>query len=228
MVSHFVRDYERLVASLIEALPLDEAMSRVVGGQYDGIGRIEVDILRYAGLREGMFLIDVGCGSGRLSSALSKSGLKISYLGTDIVQKMLDYAVTKSDPRYVFKLHRELSIPAADMSSDMICAFSLFTHLNHHETYLYMQDAHRALKQGGRLVFSFLEFAETGHWGQFEATVEGRRQNTLPHLNAFIERPVIQLWTQKLGFSVVEFIDGGRAVPGSSPLGQTTAILAKL
>jgi hypothetical protein len=31
----------------------------------------------------------------------------------------------------------------------------------------------------------------------------------------------------EIGFSVVEFIDAGRAVPGSHALGQTTAILAK-
>jgi len=227
MVSHFVEDYERLVSALVAERPLDEAMSLAVGGQYDGIGRIEFDILRHAGLRSGMFLIDIGCGSGRLSSTLSKSDIEIDYLGTDVVQKLLDYAAQKSNPRYSFRLHRELSIPVNDASADMICAFSLFTHLNHHETYLYMQDAHRALKQGGRLVFSFLEFAEPGHWSQFEATAEGRRQNTLPHLNAFVERPVIELWAQKLGFGVVEFIDAGRAVPASSPLGQATAILAR-
>ncbi len=227
MASHFVEDYERLVAALMVAEPLDEAMSRAVGGQYEGIGRIELDILRHAGLRSGMFLIDIGCGSGRLSSALSTSDLEIEYLGTDVVQKLLDYAAEKSNPRYSFKLHRELSVPAKDSSADIICAFSVFTHLNHHESYLYAQDTHRALKAQGRLVFSFLEFGEPGHWSQFKSTVQGCRQNTLPHLNAFIERPVIELWAQKLGFSIVEFIDAGRAAPGSNALGQTTAILAK-
>ena len=58
--------------------------------------------------------------------------------------------------------------------------------------------------------------------------MEGRRQNTLPHLNAFVERPVIKLWAQKLGFSVVDLIDGKRAVEGSNPLGHARAIFAKL
>jgi hypothetical protein len=38
---------------------------------------------------------------------------------------------------------------------------------------------------------------------------------------------VIELWAQKLGFSIVEFIDAGRAVPSSNALGQTAALLAK-
>ena len=227
MGSHFVEDYERLVSALVAARPLDEAMSMVVGGLYNEIGKIELDILRHSGLRNQMFLIDLGCGSGRLSTALSNSDLDVGYLGIDIVQALLDYARSKANPRYDFRLHRELSIPAADGCADMICAFSLFTHLNHHETYLYIQDAHRALKQQGKLVFSFLEFGESAHWSVFEATVVGRRRNELPHLNAFIERPVINLWAQKLGFAVVEFIDAAQAVNDLNSLGQSTAVLAK-
>ena len=80
MGSHFVEDYERLVSALVAARPLDEAMSMVVGGLYNEIGKIELDILRHSGLRNQMFLIDLGCGSGRLSTALSHSDLDIGYL----------------------------------------------------------------------------------------------------------------------------------------------------
>jgi hypothetical protein len=66
-----------------------------------------------------------------------------------------------------------------------------------------------------------LEFAEPAHWQVFEGTPKA------PHLNAFIERPVIRLWAEKLGFEVQEFIDAGIAVKGSSALGQSTVILTK-
>jgi hypothetical protein len=81
---HFVEDYERLVASLIRDYPLGEAMSRAVGGNYNEIGAIERDLLVYAGLKNGMSLVDFGCGSGRLGHALGSS-LDISYVGIDIV-----------------------------------------------------------------------------------------------------------------------------------------------
>ncbi len=224
---HFVEDYEKHVARLIKSYPIDTAMSLAVGGDFDAIGAIERDIIFYAGLHDDMSLIDLGCGSGRLASALSASKVKINYLGTDIVQKLLDYAAKKSDRNYKFKLHRELSIPAPSSSVDIVCAFSVFTHLLHHETYIYMQDIYRVLNTGGKLVFSFLEVAEPAHWPIFERTANNQRNKTTPHLNSFIERPAIAVWADKLGFSLLEFIDGRAAVPGSEALGQAVAILQR-
>ena len=94
---HFVEDYERHVQALIAAHPFDEAMSLAVGGAYEIVGEIERDLLRYAGLRDGMALVDLGCGSGRLASALGRS-MRIDYLGTDIVQALLDYAASRTPP----------------------------------------------------------------------------------------------------------------------------------
>ena len=68
---HFVEDYENMVARLVSTLPLDEAMSSAVGGRYHEVGAIERDILLWAGLREGMQLVDLGCGSGKHASAFN-------------------------------------------------------------------------------------------------------------------------------------------------------------
>ncbi len=45
---HFVEDYEKFVASLLAQYPVDKAMEIAVGGDYDTIGQIEVDVLRHA------------------------------------------------------------------------------------------------------------------------------------------------------------------------------------
>ena len=150
---HFVEDYERLVETLLETYSLDEAMSRAVGGDYEQIGQIEAQLLEDLGLKSGQALIDLGCGSGRLAAALGHRLDLGTYLGTDIVQALLDYARTKSPRHYRFELHRALSIPAPDESADMVCAFSLFTHLLHTESFLYLQDARRVLRLGGLMVF---------------------------------------------------------------------------
>src|ERR1700736_6158594 len=114
---HFVEDYEKLVANLIEKYPIDEAMSIAVGGgsyhEYREIGATEAEILRYAGLKDGMSLVDLGCGSGRLASELGRS-MNIEFTGIDIVQSLLDYAKTKTPSNYRFLLHRALSIPSED------------------------------------------------------------------------------------------------------------------
>jgi 2-polyprenyl-3-methyl-5-hydroxy-6-metoxy-1,4-benzoquinol methylase len=172
-----------------------------------------------------MRLVDIGCGSGRLATALHD--LDISYLGTDVVQKLLDYAALKAPAHFKFVRHTEITVPAPADSVDMICAFSVFTHLQHTETYLYLSDFRRALKPGGVVVFSFLEFATDHHWPVFASTVEQFRNKTIPHLNMFVERSVIQLWAEHLGFEVVEIVNGADAPWEGAPLGQCTAILRK-
>jgi SAM-dependent methyltransferase len=222
---HFVEDYERYVADLVARHPIDEAMSLAVGGWFEHIGLVEAAAMRHVGLHDSMALIDLGCGSGRLAWALGRQ-MQLDYLGIDVVQALLDYAASKSPPEYRFVLNRTLSIPAPDGSADMVCAFSVFTHLLHAESYIYMDDIRRALRPGGRLVFSFLEFAMPSNWDVFVATVDGQRNSRQPHLNQFIERNVIAAWADRLGYRVQAFIDA-TANPWGEPgsLGQSIAIL---
>ena len=222
---HFVEDYEKLVAHMIATHPIDEAMALVVGGGDFGIfGGMEADILEAAGLAEGMRVVDLGCGSGRLAAALHGRG-KYSYVGIDIVQPLLDYAKTKA-PSYTFVMHRGLSIPQADASADIVSAFSLFTHLLQAETFIYLQEAVRILKPGGRVVFSFLEFSEPKHWAVFEHTVSVTRGSSGDHLNMFLERSTIELWAAKLGLAVQEFFPSSATWKGHA-LGQAIAVLRK-
>lgn len=222
---HYVHDYENFVDMLLANFPRDEAMSHAVGGAYEETGQKERAILTYAGLRSHMSLVDVGCGSGRLASALRD--FDIEYLGTDVVQKLLDYAKTRSPEQFKFVRHTELTVPKSDESVDMICAFSVFTHLQHTETYLYLTDFLRALKRGGTVVFSFLEFGTDHHWPVFAKTVADQKAGTMPHLNMFIERSALKVWCDHLGFEVTEIVDGAAAPWDGAPLGQCTAILRK-
>ena len=224
---HFVEDYERVVADLMARHPIDEAMALAVGGDYERNGLIERAVVAHAGLRDGDRLIDLGCGSGRLAWALGQS-MQVDYLGIDIVPALLDYAASKSPPGYRFVLNRALTIPAPDQSADMVTAFSVFTHLLHSESYIYMEEAFRVLRPGGRLVFSFLEFADPVHWLVFAGTVTAQRNSTVPHLNQFIERGAIDLWAEKLGFLREAFIDGSAAPWGDAPpLWQSSAVLRR-
>lgn len=225
--SHFVDDYERYVADLKTKHSLDEAMSMAVGGDYEATGLTLVEIVRFYGLREGMTLLDLGCGSGRLASKISAE-MNIGYFGIDVVQDLLDYAKTKSPDHYEFIKSHALTIPLPDQSVDMVCAFSLFTHLQHAETYLYLEDCIRVLKPGGKIVFSFLEFSEPGHWHVFHDTVEVQRNSTVRHLNQFIERSSIETWCQHLGIEIEGFV-AGAASPwnGARPLGQAVAVLQR-
>lgn len=224
---HFVEDYARLVKQLIAEHPLEEAMSLAVGGGYDEIGQIEASALCHLGLCSGMNLIDLGCGSGRLAVAMSRIA-NIDYLGVDIVQELIDYARIKSPSTYRFVLNRVLNVPAPEASADYVAAFSVFTHLLQPEIFLYMEDIKRVLRDGGKLVFSFLELASSPHWETFLHTVAGCRHKTNYHLNMFVERSQIAVWCKHLGLSDLQFIDGNAAPWGGRSLGQSIAVVQKM
>jgi ubiquinone/menaquinone biosynthesis C-methylase UbiE len=218
-IAHYVRDYRHLAAWLLANRPTrDEAMEEVVGGSYAEIGAIERAILRDLGLATGHVVVDVGCGTGRLSSALgAEFGDRIEFLGTDVVPEFLDYARTKSPPSYRFELHTDLSVPVPDGSADFISAFSVFTHLFHAESFIYLEGMKRALRPGGRIVFSFLECAR--HWLIFENCLQERRANRQGVLVTFIELPMIEQWAKVLELNIEGYLFG-------PPLGQSVAILS--
>ena len=225
-ISSSVKGYESFVANLLESLPIEEAMEVAVGGNYKEVGMIEAKLLTELGLKPGMSILDLGCGSGRLSSQLYQSMENLDYTGIDIVKKLLEYAKSKA-PNYQFLLSQGLRLPIESDSLDMICAFSLFTHLPHAETFIYLHESLRTLKPGGLLVFSFIEFAEPGHWHVFETTIESSINDSMTHTNVFIERNAIKLWAEKIGLELKGFVDAGQPLMDDKPLGQSIAILVK-
>lgn len=225
---HFVKDYARLALYLRLTRSRDEAMSIAVGGEYETFGLREAEILQYAGLRDGQSLLDFGCGSGRLAWALGQKKMSIDYCGIDIVKAFLRYARKKSPSNYRFILSRSLSIPLPDASFDMASAFSVFTHLLHHESYNYLEELHRVVRPGGVVVFSFLEFSEPTHWEMFQYTVRAYRRARLPHLNQYMERSQIELWVEKLGYRNASFVASTDSPWGSiGAIGQSLAILQR-
>jgi ubiquinone/menaquinone biosynthesis C-methylase UbiE len=69
-------------------------------------------------------------------------------------------------------------IPEKDGEADFVCFFSVLTHLLHEQGFVYLQEAKRVLKPGGKIVFSFLEFAVPDHWAVFEGTVNDIKAST--------------------------------------------------
>ncbi len=223
---HFVEDYTDYVRSLMAAYPLDRAMELAVGGSYEEIGAVQAAVLAAYGLKNGNLLVDLGCGSGRTAHAVARR-FGIGYVGTDVVPDLLSYATIRCPRHYRFVLHRTLSVPVEDAAADMVCAFSLFTHLLHEETFLYLDDIFRALRPGGTLVFSFLEYAQGAHWEVFRQTVAQHREGRRPHLNVFIERRAIREWAKMIGFERPRFVNGNAPNWEGVALGQSIAVLRR-
>ncbi|WP_191554897.1 class I SAM-dependent methyltransferase [Brevundimonas aurantiaca] len=217
---HFVTDYTAYVRQLLSQHSLDDAMSYAVGGSYDTTGSLLVEVLKRAGLREGMSIIDLGCGSGRLAKHLGLQFSRIEYLGIDIVQELIDYAKIQSPTHFQFTLNHDLRIPAEDATADIVAIFSVITHLLHQESYLYLEQAKRTLRPGGRIVFSFLESEK--NWPIFHGMVSRARDGVKDdQLNMFTERSQIECWARHLGLAILGY-DYGLPHTGD---GQTVAVL---
>ena len=211
--------YEGLVEHSKGFMDRDDAMRYAIGGQFEAFGVIERELLRFYGLRPEHYLIDVGCGSGRLAKPLAEF-LQGPYLGTDIVAELVEYARSLAHrPEWRFEAVDRIVIPEESDRADMVCFFSVFTHLLHEQTYMYLEEAKRVLKPGGRIVFSFLEFLEPAHWIVFAETIEDARGPRIHPLNVFIDRHAIHIWAGHLGLRVDDLRSGGeRFVPLPHPL----------
>jgi ubiquinone/menaquinone biosynthesis C-methylase UbiE len=221
---HFVRDYRHLADDLTFVYGRDQAMAMGVGsGDHAEIGRIEAAILQRHGLGAGSRVIDVGCGSGRLASALAKIE-GIAYHGTDVVAAFIAHARAHAPAHFRFTLCDGLRIPDSDASAEFVTFFSVLTHLHQHESFIYLQDAVRVLKPGGRVVMTFLEISNPAHWPVFENIVANTRAERHQHLDQFFEVAVIETWASRLGLTVEEISHGGRP---DAAFGQSIAVLCK-
>jgi SAM-dependent methyltransferase len=215
-------------------------MELAVGGEFSAMGKLERQLLVQHGLTPEAYVIDVGCGSGRLAYPLSEY-LRGRYLGTDVVPELLTHARSLVPrPDWRFELVDRIRIPERDGQADMICFFSVFTHLLHEDSYRYLVDAHRVLKPGGKVVLSFLEFAIASHWSVFENNV--RRTGPERPLDMFVGRDALRAWADHAGFDIEAFHDGdqpyivlpspiqmedGTVHAGRGSLGQSVCVLIK-
>ncbi len=162
------RNYEALYDTMARKLPPSQSVGHFVEGDFERVGKGLFALLLKEGLKPSDTLVDFGCGTGRLAVHvipwLADDG---RYVGIDISKTMLAHArvmvgqKVSSHRCAVEFLHQTTpSFPLPEKSVDMLCAISVFTHMEHEDSYRYLRGARRIIKEGGKFVYSCLPMEE--------------------------------------------------------------------
>lgn len=127
----------------------------------------------YGKLTPASDVLEIGCGLGRIAFAIRYLVRRGTYMGFEIVRSKVEFLQTnfhRAHPNFSFVWAdvsntyynpggtlnpTQYRFPAADASKDVILAASVFTHMAPEHAAHYLREAARALKPGGRCVFSF-------------------------------------------------------------------------
>jgi ubiquinone/menaquinone biosynthesis C-methylase UbiE len=149
--------------------------------EFERLVPIKLKLLTDLGLTPDGRLLDVGCGTGLLTTAaerfLSDRG---QYWGTDLAKEAIEFCRSRfTRPNFHFAVNGMTTIPIAGVEFDAIAFFSVFTHTYPDETALLLAESRRLLAPGG-FVFAdlFTSPLVMRHAGSRYA-VEVNREHTL-------------------------------------------------
>lgn len=123
--------------------------------QYEQSSRERRDMLIRCGLTPDFRVLDIGCGTGQMASALeSYLSDKGAYAGTDIGAEAIEFCKQNFQKRnFEFERGGMTNVPFhADGTYDMAIFFSVFTHTFPDETALLLAEAKRLLKPTGTII----------------------------------------------------------------------------
>jgi len=136
-------------------------------------------------------VLDIGCGVGRLTTALVDVLESGTYIGLDVDQPSIQSCTQNllfREPTFHFEHldaaselynpsggedSRSISLPLATASRDLIVAMSLFTHLFTKECENYAREMLRILRPGGAIVVTALLIDPDSPVGDFRHDVNG-------------------------------------------------------
>lgn len=190
--------------------PVEDVGRLYVGGGDPYLtGFLELDIIsRYKPL-DGIDMVDLGCGIGRLTRYIVSQPVN-SYLGVDIIPEIIaeaeKIAVESKRKNFNFEIVEDCVIPAEDNSKDLVCAFSVITHLLDNETFGYFQEIGRVLRPGGVATLSFLDFGLPHIKDWFVEHFENR--HGWHDVLKFFEKDTLSFFAERSGLRA-EFMDNG-------------------
>jgi len=230
LTNFYERVYDRQAAMMASD-------ASVCGGDFELMGKIELGLLKLENVKPTDTVVDLGCGTGRLAVQLIPELKGGKYIGVDISRNMLRDAERRTARLggvVEWKHQKEPHYDLPDASVDVICAFSVFTHMEAEDTYRYFVDSLRVVRPGGKLIFSCLPVSLANSRPIFmqQASLD-LEQRWAAVRNFVTTEETMETLARWAGWRVVRWYRGDESsvtVPGlaeKQALGQSTCVLQR-
>lgn len=149
--------------------------------EFERLIPIKLKLLTDLGLTPDGNLLDVGCGTGLLTTAaerfLTDRGL---YWGTDLAPEAVEFCRRKfTRPNFRFAVNGMTTIPVTGVKFDAIAYYSVFTHTYPDETALLLAESKRLLAPGGFVFADLFTSPLVMRYAGSRYAVEVNREHTL-------------------------------------------------
>ena len=111
-------------------------------------------VLERAGIGIRGRVLDFGCGCGRIARWLPELGDGAELHGCDPNPELADWCSSHLPELTVARSDERPPAPYPDDHFDLVCAFSIFTHLPVAAQDAWLEELHRILRPGGALIFT--------------------------------------------------------------------------
>ena len=135
-----------------------------IGGLWEPLGRLQINMLKSYGLRPNHTLLDVGCGCFRLGVQAIPFLEEGNYYGIDIVESLIKDGIHKelredliNNKKPTFLVNGNFKFTKFHTSFDFIIAQSVFTHLPLDRVKDCLVSARSVLKPSGRFFATIFE-----------------------------------------------------------------------
>jgi SAM-dependent methyltransferase len=150
-------------------------------GEFERLMPIKLNLLKDVGLTPDSRLLDVGCGTGLLTTAaerfLSDRGL---YYGTDLAPEAISFCKNRfRRSNFHFLVSGMTEVPIQGVEFDVVAFYSVFTHTYPGETALLLAEAKRLLAPNGVIFADLFTSPLVAREAGSRYAVENNREHVL-------------------------------------------------
>lgn len=114
-------------------------------------------LLKWAGLRDGWVIVEIGFGNGKIPHMLEREGAipNGAYYGFDIIQQDVEYCRRKfTSMNFHFNVIEKNSLEIPEKFANCVILMSVFTHVDKITIHDYLRQIRKVLKPTGLSIFS--------------------------------------------------------------------------